>query len=826
MFVVGWLNPLRHVMVVSCVYYTFAGSIYLGWIGWIICCTMASLYTLDLSKYGDTCLGISRNVTPSSIEISLIVISDFNALLLLISLLLFFLEMASSKVLKSLFVCIITLSLFQFLIHIILFVFVNNVYWFGPQNTDKIHCNVDDFDEFDHIINTSYYYLLAGIIIISISVFIFCIFSVILMFYQDLNQYHILAINGNIGGDLNDIDDENDEYLSQTQQLIQNRRKQKKGEMRRSYINDNDEKYGDDDDSIASKQFIGKLDWNDYKQYYNKNELKQMINDNEFNPIKEKCYFFSIEINGKKVNNVNEYDTYNIEDKIPFLIVLNDNDNQQQNGYAIYDRESNLLYGTHRVLCATQDDYKELKRIRFKIGKEPTQMIKLNHKEDKITIDNEVFEWKRNKIKNCKEIKSSKICKISNDIKIYCEELIVYSSIRFPTEEECIELSTKSTLECKEMEFENGPNDMAILFEKERNMQIYYNLYENRVYGLSNKTANLSLTHFGEKKNFHKFNKQDLYFYNLEYFPYYFQNITQPFFMCSRYVFLRDIVLYGQDNEFNIFRSLVFLSNIKEKRETQIWARLSIAILVVILQILLTWAIVKVVVTQWDLEEMFDGDYMIIAISFCTFALLGYAYWFTISKFYKFYECLWYITKVSYITFTLDFISNILLGLVVVVSAFAYLLLSESISEVVLNSFALVFVIELDDIANLFESDEDFLLELDWDNCLLTKEQYEQEIDGMETYARDWNGDIIKRDVDLKMTKVLWKVIVSVILSPTFMVWAFFKMIHGIYYNIMLRKNNMDWTKYTRYQPEGQPYFTSKEVNELDNNYARRKKKY
>ena len=43
------------------------------------------------------------------------------------------------------------------------------------------------------------------------------------------------------------------------------------------------------------------------------------------------------------------------------------------------------------------------------------------------------------------------------------------------------------------------------------------------------------------------------------------------------------------------------------------------------------------------------------------------------------------------------------------------------ITDVVLNSFALTFVVELDDIANLFESDEDALLENDWKHIGLEK---------------------------------------------------------------------------------------------------------
>ncbi len=63
----------------------------------------------------------------------------------------------------------------------------------------------------------------------------------------------------------------------------------------------------------------------------------------------------------------------------------------------------------------------------------------------------------------------------------------------------------------------------------------------------------------------------------------------------------------------------------------------------------------------------------------------------------------------------LDFCSNILIGFIICLISLFYLLQSESIADVVLNSFALTFIIELDDIANLYEADEDALVSADFE---------------------------------------------------------------------------------------------------------------
>ena len=149
----------------SCVLWTFAVFLYFVWGGWIYCCTLGSLWTLELIKYGkEECIHLG-----DEIPISLIAISDFNALLFLISLLIFCLE-------KELFymamICsAVATSVTQFGLHVTLFIYVNNAYWLDSYT---------DCDIFEETIHVSYYYLLAGITIISLSVCTPCIIGVIM----------------------------------------------------------------------------------------------------------------------------------------------------------------------------------------------------------------------------------------------------------------------------------------------------------------------------------------------------------------------------------------------------------------------------------------------------------------------------------------------------------------------------------------------------------------------------------------------------------------------------------------------------------------------
>eukprot|EP01084_Bolivina_argentea_P136030 239605_1 len=225
--------------------------------------------------------------------------------------------------------------------------------------------------------------------------------------------------------------------------------------------------------------------------------------------------------------------------------------------------------------------------------------------------------------------------------------------------------------------------------------------------------------------------------------PKHYQNITEPLWIACRYKLISEKILYGQDNQFNIFRSFCFLpppeyheglldnqikqfgffsetliiKSIGKMLSDERVLRLSIGILCLILQVFLMIGIVMEVIYNWDVDFMFErtgSNLNIMIISFLAFAFILLIYYDTAQKFYQFYSNMEYVANVSWIIYILDYISNIVVGFVISWISLFFLLQSETITDVVLNSFALTFIIELDDMANLFEADENVLIENDW----------------------------------------------------------------------------------------------------------------
>ena len=157
-------------------------------------------------------------------------------------------------------------------------------------------------------------------------------------------------------------------------------------------------------------------------------------------------------------------------------------------------------------------------------------------------------------------------------------------------------------------------------------------------------------------------------------FCYGYQSITEQLWITDRYHYLKNEVLYGQDNEFNIFKSLCFLPPDEEDLDQ----RLSIGILCLISQFLLTIGIVMEVYNNWDIDEMIDSDPMIIVISFVVFSFISYTTRWTLIKFLEFYTNATPVIKIPWWIMVLDFVSNIVIGFVICLVSFAYLLQSET----------------------------------------------------------------------------------------------------------------------------------------------------
>eukprot|EP01084_Bolivina_argentea_P173503 300544_1 len=99
-------------------------------------------------------------------------------------------------------------------------------------------------------------------------------------------------------------------------------------------------------------------------------------------------------------------------------------------------------------------------------------------------------------------------------------------------------------------------------------------------------------------------------------------------------------------------------------------------------------------------------------------------------------------------------------------------------TDVVLNSFALTFVIELDDIVNLFESDEDKLIDADWSN--------------LERSIGDYDDKMGKRKIVI-FTAIGWgfMMLIILILSPFVFVGTVVSGMYWTYDYIKVRHTNI-----------------------------------
>ena len=144
------------------------------------------------------------------------------------------------------------------------------------------------------------------------------------------------------------------------------------------------------------------------------------------------------------------------------------------------------------------------------------------------------------------------------------------------------------------------------------------------------------------------------------------------------------------------------------------------------LQILLCIGITIDSVNQWldtSLEDLWDTiisleyeleDVLIVIISTLTFAFILQRLSKAINSFKRFYRNIKEVCIIPPAVIALDFTSNVVVGTWMAMITPFFLLQSEDIQTVVLNSFALTIFIELDDLANVFESDEAYLSQEDW----------------------------------------------------------------------------------------------------------------
>ncbi len=198
----------------------------------------------------------------------------------------------------------------------------------------------------------------------------------------------------------------------------------------------------------------------------------------------------------------------------------------------------------------------------------------------------------------------------------------------------------------------------------------------------------------------------------------------------------------------------------------------ALSIIVLTLQTLFTIAIVKDVVNNWNIDREFDEtESFIFVMSIIVFALLSFLYATTAQSFYTFYKSISEICIIPWYILSMDFLSNILIGFVITLVSFFFLIESESLSDIVLNSFALAFIIELDDLANVFESDEAYLIDQDFK---LWKKEKKQEKN--EFLIRRYAGPNHGRQLQSKQKyNIILSICAWVLVSP-------FLILKGLYY--------------------------------------------
>ena len=170
--------------------------------------------------------------------------------------------------------------------------------------------------------------------------------------------------------------------------------------------------------------------------------------------------------------------------------------------------------------------------------------------------------------------------------------------------------------------------------------------------------------------------------------------------------------LYGQDDEFNVFRSICFADSMSKDQRCQI------GIIALTLQILMCVGITMDCLEKWldfspkkFLESMRSFEYaddyiLIVIISILTLTFILQRLRRTVESFQQFYtnmDEVFIIRRMPTSVITMDFIANIVVGTWMALLTPFFLLQSGDIQPVVLNSFALTFFLELDDMANIFD---------------------------------------------------------------------------------------------------------------------------
>eukprot|EP01084_Bolivina_argentea_P132136 233171_1 len=155
------------------------------------------------------------------------------------------------------------------------------------------------------------------------------------------------------------------------------------------------------------------------------------------------------------------------------------------------------------------------------------------------------------------------------------------------------------------------------------------------------------------------------------------ENITNQILVMWRYVFLKNVLLKGQDSEFNIYRSYYF----DEKPQ-----KIPMALLALTIQIVLTIAITINVYRNFK-SSFIDGeiDIFLIVASVLVFCYISFSTNGTAKLFVRFYKDIDLVYNIPWFLLFCDFISNIVIAIYICLVSLLFLLESSSYAELVLN---------------------------------------------------------------------------------------------------------------------------------------------
>ena len=210
-----------------------------------------------------------------------------------------------------------------------------------------------------------------------------------------------------------------------------------------------------------------------------------------------------------------------------------------------------------------------------------------------------------------------------------------------------------------------------------------------------------------------------LYYANADSFYFGGENITAQVQIMFRYIFLKDILLKQQDSEFNIYRSYYF-----DPRHD----KMAMALLATILQVVLTVAITIDVGLSFD-DVTHQDNYLIIASSILAFCFISYSTNGTAKLFRKFYHDINLAYDLPWFLVFCDYFSNVIIAMYICLLSLFFLLQSPSYTELVLNAFALTFLVEIDDMINIFDSDEEVVIIQDLRSFIKTNCQTPRKVD-------------------------------------------------------------------------------------------------